>query len=455
MREPLLNWRFMPGWRAEDEVLLQRLEDETALEALFSHLVSSHAPIAAPPFGPSAGSSTEQAVRDREPRPQLLAGYLHPRAAGLVAELRKIPGGAAAVSAAKGRDVTELARFVDGLVLKDCAPELLHHLALFHAKAATALERTAPESAAVAWGRSLAAWLALAEERAYLARLEDSVLGDAARRSRAEGVGIPPERVPLELVAEMARRAEATARDLAPAGRAALLALARTDVAARTAGASEAAARRVRAEAERRRNAAIEAALSVIGEGLDEANVRGELASSGRTLLLRAIPVWSWTSHDAAVEHFVVDRIDKIGWELYRARSWDALRYLLDPFRPMFDSLAARIERDPSQIAYAAACAQMFVFLAEVDTHMPRRLEMAERAVQICPTHRNGRLVLASALCDEAITAMRTMVVFARKSELDRVQVLLERAESLYPETSELPEAKGMLARLRKGSIAL
>lgn len=445
----------MPGWRAEDEVLLQRLEDESALEALFVHLVSSRVPDGAAPFASSAGSATEQAPRDPQSRAALLGGLLHPRAAGLVAELRKIPGGAAAVSAASGRDVAELARFVDGLDLKDCGPELLHHLALFHAQVATALERTAPESAAVAWGRSLAAWLALAEERVYLARLEESVLGDAARRSRAEGAGIPPERVPLEVVAEMARRAEATARDLAPAGRAALLALARTDDAARTAGASAEAARRVRAEAERRRNAAIEAALSVIGEGLDEANVRGELASSGRTLLLRAIPVWTWTSHDEAVEHFVVDRIDRIGWELYRARSWDALRYLLDPFRPMFDSLAARIERDPSQIAYAAACAQMFVFLAEVDTHMPRRLEMAERAVKICPSHRNGRLVLASALCDEAMTTMRTMVVFARRSELERVQVLLERAEALYPETSELPDAKGMLERLKKGRIAL
>jgi hypothetical protein len=97
----------------------------------------------------------------------------------------------------------------------------------------------------------------------------------------------------------------------------------------------------------------------------------------------------------------------------------------------------------------------MFVFLAEVDTHMPRRLAMAERAVQICPTHRNGRLVLASALCDEAIDSMRAMVVFARKDELERVQRLLERAESLYPQTSELAEAKVMLERVKKGRIAV
>ena len=418
------------AWRDSDELLLQRLEDETIVEALFASRVGVE--------------------------PSRTPGCLHPRAGGLVAELRKLPAGAEAVTAAAAGDVVRLARFIDDLELREAPPELLHHLALFHRTAATALEQEAPESAANAWVRSLAAWLALAEERLYLARLGELVIGgDAAQKKRAADAGIPPERVPLELVADVAKRAESTASDLGPPGRAALLALARTDEAARIAGASPEATRRARAEAERRRNAAIEAALAVIGEGLDEANVRGELATSGRTLLLRAVSVWTWTSNDEAVEHFVVDRVDKIGWELYRARSWDALRYLLDPFRPMFESLASRIERDPSRIAYAAACAQMFVFLAEVDRYLPRKLEMAERAVKICPTHRNGRLVLASVLCDQAMEAMRAMVVFARRDELERVEVLLERAESLYPQTNELPEARSMLVRVKKGRIAV
>ncbi|MDF2696389.1 MAG: hypothetical protein K0S65_4772 [Labilithrix sp.] len=416
-------------WRVEDEALLQRLEDEAVVEAFFAHLV-----------GTTHSSSQPQ-------------GRLHPRAGGMIAELRKLPHGAAAVSAALSGEVGRLVQLVDGLVLREVAPELLHHLALFHRSAAIALEHVLPDAAANAWIRSLAAWLALAEQRTYLTRLEEAVLGpEAVRRGQ---IAIPPERVPLELVTDVARRADSTARDLGAPGRAALLALARTDEATRAANASPEAARRLRGEAARRRNAAIEAALAVIGEGLDEANVRGELASSGRTLLLRAIPVWTWTSNDEAVEHFVVDRIDRIGWALYRARSWDALRYLLDPFRPMFDSLAARIERDPGQIAYAAGCAQMFVFLAEVDGYLPRKLEMAERAVAICPTHRNGRLVLASALCDEAMAAMRAMVVFARRDELERVEALLARAESLYPQATDLPEARGMLERVKKGRIAV
>jgi hypothetical protein len=421
-------------WRVEDEVLLQRLEDEVLTERLFAFMVGA-------PQNPNWPSAEHDVVAP-----------LPPRASGLVAEVRKLPSGAEVVRAALDGDIGRLARFVETLSLRDAPPDLLHHLALIHAKAAAVLEQRAPEIAASAWVRSLAAWLALAEERNYLARLEDAVLGDA-HRGRARDVGIPPERAPLELLADIARRADLAARDLGASGKAALLALARTDEAAQIAGAPPAAARRARAEAERRRNAAIEAALAVIGEGLDEASARGQLAAFGRTLLLRAVAVWTWTSNDEAVEHFVVDRIDKIGWELYRARSWDTLRYLLDPFRPMFDSLATRIERDPTQIAYAAGCAQMFVFLAEVDLVLARKLELAERAVRICPTHRNGRLVLASVLCDSAMEAMRAMVVFARRDELERVEALLARAASLYPETRELPEAKKMLDRVKRGKI--
>jgi len=397
-------------------------------ERLFAFLVSS-APGATPP-------------------PALPA-----RASGLVSELRRLPSGAEVVSAVlAGRsEIEALARFVEAVRLDGCPPALLHHLALFYAKVAAALEHGAPEVAATAWVRSLAAWLALAEEHDYLSRLENAVLGDAARRPRGpQDIGISPERVPLEVLADLARRAEAAARDLTPSGKAALLALSRTDEAVRLAGASPATAKRVRADAERRRNGVIEAALGVIGEALDDASARGELATAGPTLLPRAIDVWAWASKDEAVEQFVVDRIDDLGWELYRARDWEALRRLLDPFRPMFDSLAARIETDPSRIAYAAGCAQMFVFLAEVEPGLDRKIELAEKAVRICPTHRNGRLVLATFLCARAMDALRTMTFFTHNSEIERAAALIERAESLNPRASEVAAAKEILERVKR-----
>jgi hypothetical protein len=193
----------------------------------------------------------------------------------------------------------------------------------------------------------------------------------------------------------------------------------------------------------------------VIGEALDDANVRGELTTSGHSILLRALQVWAWSGNDEAVEQFVVDRLATMGWELYRAHAWDALRRAFDPFRSMIDHLARRIEQDPSKIAFAAPCAQMLVFLTDVEPSPFRKLEIAERAVRICPSHRNGRLNLAALLVEQGLTSMRQMVLFARKDELERVEKLLARAELLYPKSTELPEAKAMLDRVKRGRIAL
>ena len=405
-------------WRADDEALLQRLEDEMLVQRLLAFYAGSGASI-------------------------------HRRAGGLVAELRRV-GPAVVQAAALDGDVAPLATLVDALVLRDTSPALLHHLALFHGTAGDHLAPHFPERAARAWTRALSAWIALAEERTYLGAIEDAVLGPDA-----SDVRIPPEKVPLELVASIARHADRSARGLGTAGRGALLALASIEQAAHLAGASEETRQRLRGAAQRHRNAAIEAALSVTGEALDEASVRESGQSESLGLLLRAVAVWGWTSNDEAVEHFVVDRIDKLGWVLYRARSWIELRALLEPFRPMIDSLARRIREDPGQIAYASACAQMFVFLAEVERNMEQKIVLAERAVAICPTHRNGRLVLAAFLCQSAQATLGTMTLFARRDDLVRCEAMIARAAQLYPQANDLAAAKALLAAVKKGRLAV
>jgi hypothetical protein len=414
-------------WRAEDQALLGRLEDELVLSRLFHHHVGTLAARNVP----------------------------HPRASGLIAAARALPDGESAVRAALEGDVTKLARLIEAPPMQARPPEMLHHVALYYGRVASVLEGAFPDAAANGWMRSLAAWLALGEERTYLAALEDAILGDARKAKDKTGVLIPPERVPLEVVADLGKRAEQSARDLAPAGRAALLALSWVGEAARIGGVPDAVTRRALAAAERWRNAALDAALAVIAEALDEANVRGELTKNGRALLVRALDVWVWSANDEAVEQFVMDRLATVGWELYRARSWDALRFTFEPFRPMIEHMARRIEVDPTKIAFAAPCAQMFVFLTDIEQSPVRKHELAERAVRLCPSHRNGRLNLASLLVDQALASMRQMVLFARKEELDRVEALLGRAESLYPQSSELPEAKAMLERVKRGRISL
>jgi hypothetical protein len=268
-------------WRAEDEALLGRLEDELVLTRLFHHHV---------------GTLAEHDVP-------------HPRAAGLIAAVRALPGGEQAVRAALDGDVTKLARLVEAPPMRARPPEMLHHIALYYDRVASVLEGAFPDAAANGWMRSLAAWLALGEERTYLASLEDAILGDARKAKDKTGVLIPPERVPLEVVADLGKRAESSARDLAPAGRAALLALSWVGEAGRIGGVPDDVTRRALAAAERWRNAALDAALAIVGEALDEANVRGELTTSGRPILLRALNVWAWSGNDEAVEQFVIDRL--------------------------------------------------------------------------------------------------------------------------------------------------
>ena len=115
---------------------------------------------------------------------------------GLIGELRELRSsfgsGTEVVTGALAGDIERLARFVEGLVLRELPPALLHHLALFHRRVALALESDSPDAAANAWVRSLAAWLALAEERSYLVRLEAAVLGtDAEHGPRGASAMIP------------------------------------------------------------------------------------------------------------------------------------------------------------------------------------------------------------------------------------------------------------------------
>lgn len=411
------------SFRSEDAALLERLLDEEVLERVFHH----HAGVAARNVVP------------------------HPRAAGLLASLRSSGGAESAIAAARSGNLGELTRLIDTSTALGRPPELLHHLAVYFERVAQALESVAAEAAANAWMRSTAAWLALGEEGTYLERLEAAVLGKDKGRS---GMTSAPEIVALR-ISELGDRAKASSRTLSLAGHAALLALAWVREAARISGVSPATESHAVNVADREKNAAIDDALSTVAEALDEANARGELSSKGTALVQRVVAIWAWSGYDESVEHFAVDKVATIGWELYRARSWDALRALLMPFRPMIERLAERVARDPSNVAYAAPCAQMVVFLSDVETSSPRKKELAEWALRICPGHRNARVVLASLLCDEATTSLQTMALVVRKDELARIEGLVARAESLYPQHGELEEVRRLLERTKKVRLTI
>ena len=184
-----------------------------------------------------------------------------------------------------------------------------------------------------------------------------------------------------------------------------------------------------------------------------DASNRGVLAREAEKLLPQAVQVWTWTEYDEAVEHFVVDQITPIAWEVYRDLGWDDLRRLLAPYDVLVNTLATRITSDPSRIAYAAPCAQMLLWRAELESTLPRQIEAAERVLALCPSHRNGRVVMAGFLCDAALEALDATRSLVQQRECARAEAYLVRAEKLWPTAKKLGVAKARLAeaKLRSG----
>ena len=111
----------------------------------------------------------------------------------------------------------------------------------------------------------------------------------------------------------------------------------------------------------------------------------------------------------------------------------------------MSSSHAARIERDSTRLAYAAPCAQMFVFRAEVAQTFDGQVELAERAVALCSTHRNGRLVLADLLIERGLRVLDVAKPWATGDALAKAAKDVRRAAELFPQLKRLPEAKQRL----------
>lgn len=403
-------------WRREDDALLARLEDELVLAKLWQALADAPTP--------------------------------HRRAAGLIAALRPQLEPGVLEAAARG-DVAALVRAVDHPDPKALTGPLAHHLALFQGRLADVRERSsdAAQRGSAEWPRlrSIAMWLWLAEERTYLRRMTDEVVAGALPREEVERLAAE---APHEVLAQLGERARAGARELGERARVALRVLARVGEAARLAGVGDA----VRAQAERRaaraRGAAIDDAIARVDHAIEDARAREARTDELVALFADAAAIWQWSDRADAVEHFVVERITPFCWDRYREKRWDELRALLRPVIDLVDHLAAHIDRDPTQIAYAGPCAQMFVFRAEIAATFDQQLAFAERAVALCPTHRNGRLVLADLLVERGLRALDQARPWGTGDALNAAARDVRRAAELFPMLSRLADAKQRLKAL-------
>lgn len=403
-----------PAFRPADDELLARIEDELVFRSIWQR---------------QAGPGTPA-----------------PRAAGLVALLRGRPGGPEAIGRALAGDLEPVLRALVPDRLTGVEPPLLHHLAIHFGHLADRLDATDPDASDEARLRSIAAWLALGEERRYLEGFARRVAGSGLPAGEAEAAGRAAALRPLE---ELGRIARDGARDRTAAAGRALRALARTHRAAHVAGLEGNAATSVRRRCDAMRAGAIAAALGPTLDAIAEATSRDTLLRDAPGVFDVVRAVWEWAEHDEQVERFAVDEATSIAWVAYRATGWEPLRALVTPLAPLVDRMAARCEEDPRRhLAYAAKCAQFLVFLAECETAEAKRWPLVERALAICPTHRNARVVTCNFLCDRAEVLLGGGALF-QASAVAAAEQALQRAELLWPQGKRLGEAKRKLADVR------
>ena len=135
---------------------------------------------------------------------------------------------------------------------------------------------------------------------------------------------------------------------------------------------------------------------------------------------------------DARLRRIVVSAILPVAWRRYTARKWEDLRALLATVEALTDGLATELEAHPDDLAYRAAVSQVLVFRAEVALTASLQIDLAERALALCPTLRNARVVLASQL---VARARRTPEPRLAERDLERAHAL----DPFHPEFVDRP----------------
>jgi hypothetical protein len=408
-------------WRAEDQALLGRLEDEALLEQLWARAAPG-----APP--------------------------LHARASGMIRAMRDLPGASDALAAAARGDIGPLLSLVTPARLAAISPALIHHLAVFHkARVDHALGRepTSEPARASMIDRALslviACWLALGREGAYLARLAEDVAGGALPAEVIHRAVVSAPLRGIDAVAAIARRSEDAGSSHGVA------ALARIDEALAIAEVSGELAARARARATAAHAEVVAAKIAPLALELDEIASRDWKPAEIASVLDRAHRAWREVGEDAEIERFLVRELPRFAWDLYRERRWDELRALLRPIERPTDRLARRIEADPREIAWAAQCAQALVFRAELAPTLETQIALAERGLRLCPTLRNARLVLADLLGARAERRIDQPLLLRGTDGWAVAARDVERAAEIYPELKRLPALR---ARLRSRGAA-
>ncbi len=408
--------RAASAWRPEDDAFLRCLVNEHATEALFRSLV--------------------------EP----MSGQELPPRARVVAELaRGLAGGPDAVQRAADGEPKALERLLFSGSISGFSPALQHALAVLCERAERLRgvgSATRPLSDEVLLLTALASWLALEKDPSYLRDLGGRLAGDGA----GEGdLGPSFSRPGHAFIDQLGAEAARGARELSPRAATLLRVLSRASEACRMAAVDPSLARSAIARADRARATAIDEALSPIASGLDDARARNAAGREAPAWMTKLASIWSFTGQDVSVEQFAVERVIPIAWEARQDRDWARMRTLLTPCRPLFERMEQRTLAEPLEhLSYSAHLAQVFVFLSEAED-WGKEIPWLERALRLCPAHRNARCSLAYSLCDRAIGMLARTTWFTARADMAEAERLITRAEQLFPQGSRNAEARSRL----------
>ncbi len=362
---------------------------------------------------------------------------LHPRAAGMVALMRRAGTAKDAMEIAMRGNADPLLRtlFDDRLVA--VPPAELHARAIYFETIARMLPVTEESRAVEAWVRSLAAWLALQKERSYLAAFAADVL----EKPTLEDTRVAVDHA-FGVIAQLSEEAHAGAATFDREARLRVLVLRAAPRACEIAGLSAKEAMSVTSRTEAALSDVTDEALRPITDAMETAEARNAPPEERGRILHRVAAAWYFSAFDPIAEQFAVDRATPIAWEIYRAPGNQKNRAFLEPLMPLYDSLARRIASDPLHFAYAARCAEIMLFYAELESTLEAQIHGVEQILKICPTHSNGRLVLSQYLCTKALRVLTGLPTSANIAE---ATAIVDRAEKLHPETKQIATVRARL----------
>jgi len=268
----------------------------------------------------------------------------------------------------------------------------------------------------------LRSWLALAERHAYVDRTAAAIAGDVgdARRVVAR-LGVDRLARALDDRAGQGREIGGLLRALAEASGSELAPI-----------------------ADRARRDAIDRFAEPVRRTLDELATRRATTDEICAAFELVLTAWRRCDRDVELEILAVERLGDFAWDLYRERALDDLARLLRIVSEPSASLAARVARGEA-VAWAAPCAQVRVFLAELAPSFDAQLALAERAFAVCPTLRNARVVLGDFLLTRAERALDRGAARTSAGTLPDDDVA--RAASLHPELKRLAVVREKLDR--------